>query len=179
MQVVKPEPHHVHDFVSLIERFLSEGIDGYKFGLRQEDVETTFFLWVNRELPLLLLEHEGNVVGCLGGNLSPHWFDYTTIIFNEMIWYVLPEHRKSGGGLMLIRAMEKHCKKINVVKMSMGHTHSVMPEELRKLFFGCGIGYVLAGHLAFLKAFGKASTMSVAIKLTWPIFPAAMSPARP
>jgi len=151
MRVIKPEPYHVHEWTSLIDRFLAEGIDHFGFGIRQEDVETTFFLWVNRNLPLLLLEDEGKIIGCLGGNLFPHWFNYDTLIFNEMIWYVLPEYRRGGGGVRLIRAMEKECKDRGVDKMVLGHTYALMPDDLRKLFEGLGYRIIESHYIKDIK----------------------------
>ena len=137
MEIVKPTPYHVHDFIDLCKSFFKEGIDPYGMGLNRDNAEATYFQWIKTQ-PGFMLEHDGKIIGCIAGLIVAHWLDYKTLCFMEYIWYVLPEHRKSRAGLMLLRAMQKELEKRGVKKMVMGHAHSMKAEHLEKLYTKMG-----------------------------------------
>ena len=66
---------------------------------------------------VLLLENEaGLIVGILGFFVFPHYFTGEPTA-TEIIWYVLPEERKGGGGLQLLWQAEKEAKEIGAIRM--------------------------------------------------------------
>ncbi len=137
MKVIKPEPKHIHYWTALVESFYKEGVDNYGFGYKRQDAERSYFLWLGRQ-PGYVLQHEGEIIGCIGGVIAPHYLDYSTLYFHECIWYVKPEYRNKGGGIKLLARVEKECRKRGVSKMVMTHTYSMMPEYFESLYTKLG-----------------------------------------
>lgn len=51
---------------------------------------------------VLLATEEENIIGILGAGIRPHVFNKSVLSCHEFIWYVTPEHQKSGLGVALI-----------------------------------------------------------------------------
>lgn len=55
---------------------------------------------------------DGEPIGCIGALLVPNTYNPELATLAELIWYVLPEHRKSRAGFMLLERyiqMAKEC----------------------------------------------------------------------
>jgi ribosomal protein S18 acetylase RimI-like enzyme len=117
MNVVKAGPEHVHDVISLLEKFDNEITSRFGMGYNRESAELSFFLTVNsQERILLLLIDSEKVVGCLGGMFIRHFLNMDCTIFYESIWYVLPDYRGNSGAIKLIKEIEKISKAMGISK---------------------------------------------------------------
>jgi GNAT superfamily N-acetyltransferase len=65
---------------------------------------------------ILLGEEEGEVVGLLGFVLANHHFSGQRYAA-ELMWFILPEHRKGGIGLKLLWQAEKEAKEMGAKDM--------------------------------------------------------------
>jgi len=140
LEVIKPLPHHVFPWCELAKDFVAESLKDYNWGLNEEDLHTTYHLW-DTDNWCFLLEHEGEIIGCLAGIVVPHFFDYSNVFFNEFMWYVKPEHREGGGGLKLYRTLEDKCNEQGISRIVMGHT-KYMASNFEKLYKKLGFTYL-------------------------------------
>lgn len=52
---------------------------------------------------VLLVAEKGNeMVGCMAGVITPHIYNPAIIVLYEAIWWVVPAHRGSRAGLMML-----------------------------------------------------------------------------
>jgi GNAT superfamily N-acetyltransferase len=140
LKVITPKPEHVFAWVELAKQFAKEGINGEEWGINEADLHTTYHLW-DKENWGFLLECDGEIVGVLAGIVTPHFFNYDNKFFNEFMWYVKPEYRKSGGGLLLYRALVKRCRELGVKRIVMGHTRDMIL-EFESLYEKLGFTYL-------------------------------------
>ena len=140
MKVIKPLPHHVFPWCELAKSFIKEALTDYDWGMNEEDLHTTYHLW-DTENWCFLLEHDNEIVGVLAGIVTPHFFDYANQFFNEFMWYVKPEFRSTGGGLLLYRALVRRCREKGIKRIIMGHT-KYMAEDFKKLYTKLGFTYL-------------------------------------
>jgi GNAT superfamily N-acetyltransferase len=139
LKVIRPEPHHVFEWVELVKEFLSEGIHTYNWGISEDNLHTTYHLW-NKDFGFLL-EDEGKIVGVLAGSVAPHFFNYSNIFFQENMWYVRKEFRRKGGGILLYRALVRRCRERGIRRIVFGHT-KIMKNEFEKLYGKLGLTYL-------------------------------------
>lgn len=86
---------------------------------------------------LLVSYHEDQMVGIFGAAIRPNLFNNNTKSCHEVIWYVAPEHQKSGLGLQLIKRADqirqlRGCTAFQMVRLACS------PEYLDKVFAGLG-----------------------------------------
>jgi GNAT superfamily N-acetyltransferase len=106
-----------------------------------ESVTNTLTVLITSELGCVFVAEtdDGTAVGVTGGLLSPSWFNRAHITGSEILWYVLPDHRRSKAGKLLFNALEawgkeqgadsfmmasaagKHQKRVNQVYESRGY----------------------------------------------------------
>jgi len=139
MKVIEPKNSDVFAWSELVHRFIDECIKDYGWGVNEQDLHRTYYAWDKRFG--WLLEHEGKIIGVLAGACLPHFFNYGNTLFQESMWYVVPEHRKSGGGLLLYRACVKQCEKMGITRMVFAHTKH-MGEEFGKIYDKLGFTYL-------------------------------------
>ena len=144
MEVITPEPKHVFAWVELAKDFTNEAIDGHRWGVNEEHLHTTYHTWDKKDWGFLL-ESDGEIVGVLAGIITPHFFDYDNLFFNEFMWYVKPDFRKSGGGLLLYRALVKRCREHNIKRIVMGHT-SYMKKDFENIYKRLGFTYLQTNY---------------------------------
>lgn len=53
-----------------------------------------------------IVKKDGIPVGAIAGILSPNLYNPKIMNLGELFWYVLPEHRQSRAGLMLLNAFK-------------------------------------------------------------------------
>ena len=140
MEVITPLPHHVFAWSDLAKEFVKEALTDYSWGLNEDDLHETYHLWDKTNWGFLL-EDKGEIVGVLAGVVVPHFFDYSNSFFNEFMWYVKPDYRKSGGGIKLYRALEKRCRERGVTRLIFGHT-KYLADDFTKLYKKLGFTYL-------------------------------------
>lgn len=86
---------------------------------------------------LLVSYHEYQMVGIFGAVIRPNLFNNNEKSCHEVIWYVDPEHQKSGLGLQLIKRADqirtlRGCSTFQMVRLACS------PEHLDKVFVNLG-----------------------------------------
>ncbi len=85
---------------------------------------------------LFVAEMDGEPVGVLGGLLVPNMFNPEIITLAEIFWYVVPDHRKSRAGALLIKAFQKKAEELGVEStMSLLHSSDINYKSLERLGF--------------------------------------------
>ncbi len=72
--------------------------------------ETAKRLLEDEHSTILVAEAEGQIVGMVGGLIYPHYFNYESLVGQELFWWVNQEHRKTGVGIKLLNAFEQWVK---------------------------------------------------------------------
>lgn len=72
------------------------------------------------QVMLVTLRSEGELVGYFVGFVAPGLHYKTCLTLSMDIFYVLPEHRGNGGGLILFKAVESEAKRRGVKRMFVG-----------------------------------------------------------
>lgn len=80
---------------------------------------------------MFVLEQDGVVKGGIGGVVTKDPND-GALTATEMFWFVLPDSR--GGGLGLLEAFENSAKKAGAKRIGMIHLLNLMPDVLAKLY---------------------------------------------
>lgn len=140
LKVIEPKPEHVFAWVELVYKFLAEGIEDYDWGVNELHLHETYHKWDKKNFGFLLVDGD-RVVGVLAGSIGNHFFNYDNKFFNESMWYVIPEYRSKGGGILLYRACLKRCKELGITRLVFGHT-SQMKEEFSKIYKRLGFTYL-------------------------------------
>jgi hypothetical protein len=140
MKVINYSPHYIFEWCDLVKKFITECISEQDWGCDDKDLHTTFHSWDER-FAWGLLNEEGELVGCLAGVVVPHFFNYRNLIFQECMWYVLPEYRKGRAGVMLYKQCERDCKRHGITRLAFAHT-KYMKGNFEKLYNGLGFKYL-------------------------------------
>lgn len=72
------------------------------------------------EMMLVTLREDGELVGYFVGFVAPGLHYKTCLTLTMDIFYVLPEHRGSGGGVILFKTVEKEAHRRGVQRMFVG-----------------------------------------------------------
>lgn len=72
------------------------------------------------EMMLVTLRKAGELVGYFVGFVNPGLHYKTCLTLTMDIFYVLPEHRGDGGGVILFKAVEAEAKRRGVQRMFVG-----------------------------------------------------------
>lgn len=64
------------------------------------------------EHTFFVVEKDGDLVGVLGSFLIPNLYNPAFKTLAEVVWYVLPEHRKSRAGYLLLQLFNHTANKI-------------------------------------------------------------------
>lgn len=70
---------------------------------------------------VLVAEREGQLLGVVGLSLVPFLFNRSVITAHEVMWWVDEEHRDSGAGVALLRAIEPACRAKGASAIQMLH----------------------------------------------------------
>lgn len=118
MQIRKITKLDVPKLIPLVRAFHNETLKPFGMGFDPASVESTLLLFAEHHIGLAVL-FEDEIVGVIGGVITPSFTDYNQKMFAESMWYVLPEHRGGSGGVKLLKLVEDYCKKIGVNKIIM------------------------------------------------------------
>lgn len=125
----------VFDWIELLEKFLKEGVDSEGFEFDREDAERAYYRWTRSTAAInYALVHEDRMVGCICGLMAPHYFNTKKHYYYEHMWYVLPEFRDKGGGIRLLKAVERECKMRGINHIIMSHSASYMSDYFKQLY---------------------------------------------
>lgn len=82
----------------------------------------------------IVAKEDGKIVGAIAGLMSPFIFNHNFNVAVEMLWFVMPEYRKTGIGDQLLNALETKAKENNCVMLTMCHFHNEQSKKLGKTF---------------------------------------------
>lgn len=102
----------------------------------------------NGEVMTIPLREAGRLVGYFIGFLAPGLHYRTCLTLTLDIFYILPEHRGSGGGFVLFEAVEREAKRRGVQRMFVG---SKLHKDASWLFQRLGYVEVERYYSAWLK----------------------------
>ncbi len=112
-----------HDILPLLHAFVDEGKTGFTFDKESAIKSTQAMLGDTGRI--FLMTKDEKIVGVLAGVVMPFLLNYKQTIFQEIVWYVLPEYR--GRGLDLLVAAEALCKREGIDKMIMVSLNDLTP----------------------------------------------------
>lgn len=120
------EESDIEQAVLLVKSFYEESLKLYGFSYNDETLIAIAKEHCVNKSALVMIE-DSKIVGVIAGKfvLFPA-SDYK--VFQETIWYVLPEHRKHG--LKLFRETENYCKSIGIKTMIMSNMENLNSEKM-------------------------------------------------
>ena len=96
--------------VCLIKAFFEEYVEGLGFAFDEEKVSTDFDLYIAlNQIKVLVIDEGETLTGLLVVYIGEQPF-FKGLMADEMIWYVLPDHRRQG--IKLLRECENMCKQL-------------------------------------------------------------------
>lgn len=93
--------------------------------LPYDDMEARSNVWAclqdtsRSELNVWIVRHEGEIVGFGVGRIGKYLFS-TAKIGSLLLWYVLPQHRKSRAAFEILHNFENWCKLQDVTRIEVG-----------------------------------------------------------
>ena len=86
----------------------------------------------------LVFDVDGKAEGFICGVKGVLLANFDVITGTELAWWVNEDHRESGGGIRLLRAIEKRAKDESIKYWSMAYMWSSMPEAIEKVYKSMG-----------------------------------------
>lgn len=83
---------------------------------------------------LFVAECDGKIIGVIGGLSSPFLINPEHGVGTELLWWVEPEHRKSGAGDLLMDAIENAARELGLTFWSMMTLAAVNPEAAARIY---------------------------------------------
>lgn len=87
---------------------------------------------------LFVLERGGEIVGFSAGCVAPLMGDSSRLSGTELAWWVDPEHRKGGGGIGLLKALESRARELGCEYWNMIAMQSSMPTQIESIYLKMG-----------------------------------------
>lgn len=105
------------ELLPLVKRFYDESLKYYGFSFDEDVLKAIIKGHCEAKSGLVLVEDD-KIVGTIAGNFVQ--FPTSNYkVFQEVIWYVLPEYRRHG--IKLFKETEIYCKSIGVQAVVMGN----------------------------------------------------------
>lgn len=118
MQIRSAKIEDTREIVELGSRSLCEGPYKDEVDNPEQSAQTCLSVIKSDNGKVIVAEDEGVLVGLLGFMIYPHYFTGQKTAI-ELMWYVVPEHRRSMTGVCLVRAAMREAKALGAVKMQM------------------------------------------------------------
>lgn len=126
------------DFTWAIEvagkNMISKEVGRPELYCREQFVELTNLMM--RCKTVLIVKKDGRPAGVIGGFTSPNMFNpkFTTLV--EILWYVVPEHRNTRAGLLLLKKFKEIGEEVaDEVTLCTLSTSAVNHDSLARLGF--------------------------------------------
>ena len=114
---------------ALFEEFVNESLAEYSTSIEKGALTTTM-----KELMdncLVLENGDGRLIGVLAGKVVGNPINGARV-FQEVVWYVLKDHRKYG--ILLLKAMEVRLKSEGIKAMIMINMADSMPDKVARFY---------------------------------------------
>lgn len=110
-----------------------EGIKEYGLGHDRESAAAAMEMFVRHHLGVVAVEND-RVIGCMGGFLTPYYLNNRSVMFQEILWYVRPDRRKTGAAMRLLEVGMLEAKKAGATHMVIAHTGKVLSKKLGQVY---------------------------------------------
>lgn len=118
MKIRRATTEDLQRIMPLIMAFHKETLEPFGMGFDIPSVEAIVKIFSEQHVGLVVEDGE-QLIGVIGGAVAPSFTDFNVRIFNEAIWFVLPEYRGGSAGIKLLKLVEEYCKNIGVQKIVM------------------------------------------------------------
>lgn len=133
MIIRKGQRYDIPGVMKLIMEFEEEGLDEYSLGHDKESALAAVHHFEQNHLHVVAIEDD-EIIGVMGGFLTPYFLKTKSIAFQEILWYVRKDKRKGGAGMRMFYEMQKIAKEHGATHMVMAHTGKVVPKKLEKIY---------------------------------------------
>jgi GNAT superfamily N-acetyltransferase len=123
MQIRKGEFRDIPEVLKMVREFHREGVAEHGLGYDERSARETAFGIYYAGVSLVLEDDKEGLCGVLGGFLIPFCLNYQAKVFQEVLFYIKPEHRKGTWALRLIKEMERYCGEVGCTHVLMAHLH--------------------------------------------------------
>lgn len=131
----KAELKDIDSIKNLAKEFYEEGLKEYGLSLDLETLDETIKKFITDHIALVA-QRNGEIVGAIGGMLTPSIFNKNQLIGQEVIWYLSKNQRKGLIGNNLINAFEDDCKRKGadfVAMMNIGNLYTAILDRFYKI----------------------------------------------
>ena len=111
---------------------------GYKRSLIEDETHAHSALlnMLEKHVAFIAEDETGQRLGFIAGYKTPHPFNPRLRVLTESFWWVAPEHRGSGAGLLLLNEFEDYGRRCcDWAIMTLEHHSPVNPRHLIKRGF--------------------------------------------
>lgn len=130
---VRPaRPEDKSTLLGLIQRFHGESLNEYDMTCNVGVAEMVIEKLSGTSLVLV---HKDEVVGAIGGFITAHVVNKEPV-YQEMMWYVAPEHRKHGE--ILLNALELMCRDRGIKQLIVGHMGNSRANVFERFYLARG-----------------------------------------
>lgn len=120
----------IKNALPLVESFFKESLQEFGFPLELDALIKNMKEHCDKK-SCLVIEEEGKIVGLIAGKFVQ--FPISNYkVYQEIMWYVLPEYRRHG--LRLFRETEKYCKSIGINAIIMGNMANLNKAKMSKFY---------------------------------------------
>ena len=123
MLIRKGEFRDIPEVLNMTRDFHREGIAEHGLGYDERSARQTALGIFYTGISLILEGDKGEVCGVLGGFLVPFCLNHNLRVFQEILFYIKPEHRKGTQALRMIKELEKVCKERDCTHILLAHLH--------------------------------------------------------
>lgn len=118
----------------LIKSFYDESLKAYGFNFNEETLRAVMKTHCDNQ-SALVMEEDNLIIGVIAGQFVQ--FPTSDLkVFQEVIWYVLPEYRSHG--IKLFKETERHCKSIGIQAVIMGNMSNLNNDKMDRFYTGQG-----------------------------------------
>lgn len=128
MNIRLAELSDLEEINKLIEAFIDEALSKINIKFNPTHLYNIASSCANSSF---VAENDGKIVGIIAGNLSPSVAN-GELIYQEIMWYVLPEHRSVG--VRLIKKVEDYCKVIGVKRIVIAHLANEIGSKVSEFY---------------------------------------------
>jgi RimJ/RimL family protein N-acetyltransferase len=111
------------------------GLNKYLFEYSEDDVSALIAKTIAEPSACTIVAEDGDrIIGMAAAVSYNHFLSPSTTMAQELFWWIEPEHRGSGAGLMIMRALEDWAKSAGASVMVMVTLHGLGHERLDKIY---------------------------------------------
>ena len=94
-------PSDIPMLLDMGERFHAESNFGAHAPYNAASWESTLNNFLSSEIWRVLVWDDGGVRGFIAGSIMPLYFNHSVTVSHELLWWVMPDHRRGAGQRLL------------------------------------------------------------------------------